>query len=432
VVAAPTSNACNVLYVTPSGIASNDGTKASPLDLVTAMEIGACNGTTIKMAVGDYVTDSTINRVTSYLTLEGGFNDATPNWDKISTAGATRILRTATRSTSTTTTSIVQGSGIPNEFGPNPEVVAIEVSNQTGFRFQDITVRSQLTNPNIEFQGEPGVDVIGVRLNSCDQYNLVRTQINTSQAGKGGNQDWSIPAEDGGDARGLVALSNGAGTNLIQSNITAGAAGAGGNSNTNGSPTPLAGSPGTTQAIQRTGTAFVTNQNSFNLAGQPTISMDDIACTATNMDFRQTTSGSWTFGANSSPSSATGSTVTTAYSTLGRKNIGYAGNNYSGFANILLDSQVLPAFTTSAPIVNGAYRICAGEDVNFSATNGGTGYIYHWDLGGGATPNNYDGVAYETLQDIDFMTPGIYTIELRFETSCCGLSIPTTLELCRR
>ncbi|MCB0539712.1 MAG: SprB repeat-containing protein, partial [Bacteroidetes bacterium] len=427
--AEPVNSGCNVLYVSPTGSSGNDGTKASPLDLETALEKGACNGTIVKMALGDYTTDSTINKVTSYITLEGGF-DPTINWDKISTAGATRILRTATRSTSTTTTSLIQGSGIPNEFSANPEVVAIEVNNQTGFRFQDLTIRSELTNPNIEFQGEPGVDVIGVRLNSCDQYNLVRTQINTSQAGKGGNQAWSIPAEDGGDARGLVANTNGAGTNLIQSNITAGAAGAGGNSNANGSPTPLAGSPGTTQAIQLTGTAFVTNQSSFNLAGQPRIQMDDVACTATNMDYNSASSNSWNLGIGSSPTTGSDTTITTQYSILGRKNIAYGSNNYIGFANIILDSQVLPDFDIDAPIVLGEHRICVGDNVAAYANNGGVGYIYHWTI-----TNTNTGFVSTEITNIDQIGPlqvdttGHYIIELRYETSCCGISAPTTKDL---
>ena len=90
--------------------------------------------------------------------------------------------------------------------------------------------------------------------------------------------------------------------------------------------------------------------------------------------------------------------VTTQYSTLGRKNIVYGPNIYSGFANIILDDQVNPEFTTTASLNQGVYRICAGESVTFTATNGGLGYIYHWNLGGGADGNNsYDGNTFNAV-----------------------------------
>ena len=423
---------CNVLYVSPTGTPSGDGSKASPLDLETALEIGACRGTTIKMAVGDYLTDSTINKITNFITLEGGFDNSTPNWDKISAAGATRILRTATRSTSTISTSIVQGSGIANEFGPNPEIVAIEVTNQVGFRFQDITIETKLNNPSDNFQGEEGVDVIGVRLNNCSEYNIVRTQIKAGNGGNGGDQELSINAQNGGDSKALVVINNGLGASINSSNIMASNAGLGGNGNPNGSPVPnqsaLAGS--SVNIDQNGGSPFISNVNNFDLVNQELIIMEDVACTATNISFMQANSNNWSFGNGSTaPGTALGDSVSTMYNTLGRKNITYGTEEYEGFANILVDAQVVPTFRTTAPFILGKYRVCSGSDVSFIATNGGTGYIYHWDLGGASTPNNFDGVNYETLDSITFNSPGVYTIQLQYETNCCGVSLPTTIEI---
>ncbi|MCB0540903.1 MAG: SprB repeat-containing protein, partial [Bacteroidetes bacterium] len=156
--------------------------------------------------------------------------------------------------------------------------------------------------------------------------------------------------------------------------------------------------------------------------------MDDISCTATNIGFSAGSSNNWNFGAGSSPTTATGASINTQYSTLGRKNITYASNSYVGFANIILDSQVGPTFTTSAPFVQGQYRVCAGSSVIFTATNGGTGYIYNWNLGGGASPNTYTGTSFSSVSGT-FNTPGVYTIELYYVTNCCGASITTTLDL---
>ncbi|MEZ4979477.1 MAG: gliding motility-associated C-terminal domain-containing protein [Chitinophagales bacterium] len=422
-IAAPTGNVCNVLYVTPTGSPNGTGSRTSPMDLITALEVGACNGTTVKMAVGDYITDTVINRVTSYITLEGGF-DPTLNWDKISTAGATRILRTATQSYSLVSNSIVLGSGIINESGPNPEVVAMRVSNQTGFRFQDLTIETELNSPGTTMAGYQGPDIIGVRLNSCDNYNIVRTRIIADNGGAGANQIWSILATSGGDSRALEINTNGAGGNIINSSILAGTAGAGGTGTPNGAN-------GVANNITLTGTALSTNNNNFNLTAQPVIRMNDIACTETLIDFSQTSSGAWTFGTGSAPASANGALVTTQYSSLGRKNINYGANVYTGFANILLDAQVLPAFTLSAPFIQGQYRVCAGSNVDFSATNGGVGYTYHWDMDGGASPNNYDGTGpnFQNINGVTFPTSGIYSIMLQFETNCCGLSIPTFIDL---
>lgn len=413
-IAQPSSTACNVLYVSPSGSPSGDGTRSNPYDLETALEEGACNGTIVKMAVGDYITDSVITKVTSYITLEGGF-DPTLNWDKLSTAGATRILRTATQ-----TTSLVSGSGIDDETGPNPEVVAITINNQDGFRFQDLTIETSDLGGGSTYAGYQGVDVIGVRMNNCSAYNFVRTQVIPGSASNGADQIWSIPATNGGNAFGLQVTANGANTNVINSFVQAGAAGLGGAGG---------GANGTAQNVSLTGTPLVSNDIAFNLTIQPTIQMEDIACTATDIDFTGPSSNNWSFDVGSTPLNATGTNVFTQYSNLGRKNIVYGANTYTGFANIILDDQVNPAISTNAPFINGAYRICAGEAVNFLASNGGIGYIYNWDLGGGATPNTYTGTTYETLSNIVFNTPGIYDITLSYETSCCGVSSSDTLTL---
>ena len=413
-IAQPSNTACNVLYVSPTGSPSGNGTKANPYDLETALEEGACNGTVVKMALGDYFTDTVITKVTSYITLEGGF-DPTVNWDKVSTAGGTRIFRTATQ-----TTSLVQGIGIVDEAGPNPEVVAIEINNQDGFRFQDITITSSNLGGASTYSGYQGVDVIGIRMNNCSDYNLVRTQVIPGSASNGANLIFTIPATNGGNSFGLQIINNGANTNVINSFVQAGVAGAGGAGG---------GANGTASNVSLTGTPLVTSDIAFNLTGQPVISMQDIACTATNINFTAQSSDNWSFDVGSTPPNATGSGVFSQYGNLGRKNIVYGPNIYAGFANIILDSQVNPSISTNAPFINGAYRICAGESVNFTASNGGVGYIYNWTMGVGALPNTYNGSGFENLTNITFNTSGTYPITLNYETNCCGLSSTDTLFL---
>jgi hypothetical protein len=609
----PVSTACNVLYVTTSGLPSGEGTRSSPMDLSTALRVGACNGTIVKMAIGTYTTDTTITAVTSYITLEGGF-DPSAGWTKVSTAGATTIFRTANNITDLT--------------GAAPRIVAFEIFGQTGFRFQDLTI--QTANAPDATGTNNAISTYGIHMTNCSEYSLVRTQVQpgtggrgrngTTPAGSGGaaatspggaggaggvqgsgcsdnhtngsagvaggpagtggaggaggaraNRDgcnwygcdangrngfaggtgntgpagtafaagdrptpagltnpFYVPSGQsaaGGNGRGgggggggggahigtcctcdcgsgnaaggtggtggggglggnggfggggsfaVYLVNNGAGSSIIDCNLAAGAAGLGGNG-ANGQPgaNGLAGSAGgfhnrcdqnifggnggtggaggvggrgrdganglVSDVAIVSGTAptylnnsvssvltsgSVNNPPRFNLGGQPTIRMDDIACTFTDILYQTGLSGSWTFGLGSNPASASGIAVTTQYSSLGRKNIGYSTHTYTGFANIILDDQNLPDFSTSAPFIDGQYRVCAGENVSFTALNGGIGYNYIWNIGGTV----FSGTTLSTIAQI-FPTPGVYTITLQYETSCCGVSSPTSIDL---
>jgi gliding motility-associated-like protein len=609
--AQPQENVCNVLYVTPTGSPTAPGTRSQPLDLLTAMDLGSCIGTTIKMAIGDYVTDSTIIAVTNFLTLEGGF-DPNNNWEKVSTAGATRILRTS--------------NNVTDVNGPSPRLIAVEVVGQIGFRFQDITI--EVESANDAGIDQTGVSTYGLVLNGCSDYKIVRTQIIAGDAGRGGNgSDGTAGAvgPNGGDACGrngaagggnggaggrggssgiisggsgsagdagggplggaggsggsgdvtcaafgfvsgqhggsggnggpgangadggnggapsfgqyfipgspgangangaigsggggaggsggagagvtgggggggggggaggeggrggrggggsfaLYIFDNGSNSEIIDVDLfngspanggvggNGGSGGAGGqggessknpcsgcqnfnNGGGNGGQGGTGGRGGNAQAgisallfvdgvvpqYINNGSALAiasgTNSPSnFGLAAQPVISMDDIACTETEMEFRALSSDTWLFDAGSDPSSASGSSATTEYSSLGRKNIGFGAETYTGFANIILDARLLPEFVTSAPIINGVHTVCSGESVTFTATNGGVNYNYIWNMGGGAVPNDYQGLAFQSVTAV-FDTPGEYIIQLQFETNCCGISLPSTMLL---
>lgn len=241
-------------------------------------------------------------------------------------------------------------------------------------------------------------------------------------------------AAGSGGAGGAGGAGGNGGTAGLGSTYTGGEIGCGGNGGTGGvggqGGPGGSGQPGTAASLQLAGGLAPSLQDiSFNLAGQAVIVMENIACTNTNVDFNGSSSQSWNFGPGSNPQTVTASSTTTQYSTLGRRDVQYGSDQYTGFANVVMMNNTAPQSGTTAPIVNGQYRICAGEAVNFFALNGGINYLYDWNLGGGATPNTYTGTQYDSLNNIVFNTPGQYFITLQFTTDCCGLSIPDSIEI---
>jgi gliding motility-associated-like protein len=162
-------NVCNVLFASPTGGATADGTKTDPLSLQAAVVKAACFGTVIKMAVGTYVIDSAITNLTSNITLEGGF-DPSNSWRKTSLAGATTILRS--------------NLNVEDAAGVSPRLIAIYATGQDNIRLQDITIQVADALPSAS--GLNGVSTYGVYLDNCTNYKFVRTQIIAGNAGTGG------------------------------------------------------------------------------------------------------------------------------------------------------------------------------------------------------------------------------------------------------
>ena len=204
--------------------------------------------------------------------------------------------------------------------------------------------------------------------------------------------------------------------------------GRGGNGGTGGNGGPGAAGQAS-QVHQSGGTGLALNDINFNLAALPTIRMENIACTNTDIDFGSGASQTWDLDINSNPRNPTGPTVTTQYSATGRSNIFYGASLYTGFANVIQASNIVPVIGTNCPQVSGVYRVCEGSPVNFWAANGGLNYFYEWDMGGGVTPNTYAGIQYDSLNNMIFNTPGSYWVTLRFTTDCCGLSPPDSVEI---
>ena len=159
------ATSCDVWYVTPAG--GGDGlTKATPIDLATALTNAECTSAIIKMAVGNYViTDFVL--VKSYVTLEGGYiNTFADKRSDLNAGNATVIQRTyaadsdqATRCTAFR----VQGSS-------------------SDFRFQDLRIEFTTGGPHAVGSG---ITNYGIYLEAgCSAYKIVRCYID---AGTGAN-----------------------------------------------------------------------------------------------------------------------------------------------------------------------------------------------------------------------------------------------------
>lgn len=248
-----------------------------------------------------------------------------------------------------------------------------------------------------------------------DDCNVVAGAAGLGGAGGTGGAGGAGGAGGGGGSTGGEVGNGGAGR-------PGGAGGAGGT----GGP----GQPGQSLAVHvASGTPLALTDASFNLAAQPTIFMSNISCVNTNVDYSTGSSVVWNFGANSSPVGPTGSAVTTQYTTSGRRDVVANAQTYTGFANIILASNIVPQAAANAPQIAGVYHVCAGTPVNFNALNPGINYIYSWNMGGGSAPNTYSGTSFSNVNGAVFNTPGTYTITLNYTTDCCGLSSPATFQL---
>ena len=171
---------CDVIYVTTSG-GGNGLTKATPTDLATALTMAQCNNVVIKLAQGTYIINAPITNLTSFITLEGGFDPTFTT--KTSQAGATTIFRTNAN---------VQG--LPNA----PRITAFEITGASNFRLQDLTI--QVDDAPAANSGQPfGVSTYGIHLNGCSNYDIVRCQIIAGNASAGLNGTQGQNGSNGGN-----------------------------------------------------------------------------------------------------------------------------------------------------------------------------------------------------------------------------------------
>lgn len=160
--APPPPQSCQVIYGTVNG--TGNGTITNPASLQGAISLAACNNALIKLGTGTYTIDNAISNITSYTTIEGGYDPVT--WVKTSQPGATTIYRTN-----------LNPEGSVNE----QRIVAIYMNSQNYFRFQDLTFQTQDCPATVT---GAGMSNYVIHLTSCSDYQFVRCQV---IAGKGGD-----------------------------------------------------------------------------------------------------------------------------------------------------------------------------------------------------------------------------------------------------
>lgn len=171
------------------------------------------------------------------------------------------------------------------------------------------------------------------------------------------------------------------------------------------------------------GNSLATADTTFNLSGQTVINVDNVNCTYHTVTFSSAASNNWGFGSGSNPTTGTGASSQTQYSTFGRKDITYAAQNYTGFYNVPIDQgSYIPSITTTAHQYDlDTFILCQGSSADFNAIIPGAD-IFDWDFGGAINPNTYTGANYQNLTGLTFNTVGVFKIKLRISTSCCGWS----------
>lgn len=248
----------------------------------------------------------------------------------------------------------------------------------------------------------------------------------------------------GGGSFAVFLYSNGAGGNIADCSLNAGpggaggvggsggVGGAGGTGGTGGTPgcgnTPGgnggaggaggaggnggSGAAGLSQNLYVNGTT-PTQSNITSVPGNPpVITVLNYGCTNAEVLFSAPASGTWNFGADATPATATGAgPITVMYSTTGRKSITFNGTVFTDFVGIFNNQTPGSTIThTNVPAVNG----CPDT---FSTTI--IGSLYEWDFGGSSIPLVAVGPNLQNAP-MAFTAPGTYTVVVWVTTPCCG------------
>ena len=158
--AAGSPGTCNVYYVnTYNGAAADGVTKSTPTSLLDAITKAACTNSTIKMQVGIYnLTDRVV--VTSYVTIEGGYNAGftTKSSDLTGGVNSTTIRRSNTSDSD-------------------------DINGCTAFKLNTGAANFEFRNIRIELPGSPSITVhnpttdisdYGIRMGAgCTGYQII-------------------------------------------------------------------------------------------------------------------------------------------------------------------------------------------------------------------------------------------------------------------
>lgn len=153
----------------------------------------------------------------------------------------------------------------------------------------------------------------------------------------------------------------------------------------------------------------------------PVIAVINPGCAYSEVIFSATTSGTWNFGANANPSTASGSgPFSVTYATLGRKTIVFAGTIFTDYVHIF-NTGISGTFISPQDT-----SVILGCPNSFSSTLSGT--YYEWWFSGGTNTDTLADSTFQTIDSIFFNTPGVYSLILKVTTgdSCCGVAFDTT------
>jgi gliding motility-associated-like protein len=157
--------------------------------------------------------------------------------------------------------------------------------------------------------------------------------------------------------------------------------------------------------------------NSVNLANQPVITNDNVACTNTDINYGTSTGNpNWNFSTSASPSSATGSPILVQYNSTGFQTVEMNGEIYTDFTNILIPKP------SPGNILASASSICPDTAFFSSSLNGNQGYTYTWSV----TPASGVNIINANSGSTGIVFPNstdsaiTYTVNLQITTECCG------------
>ncbi len=187
----------NVIYASPSGSATNAGTRTNPTTLPLAISTAtAAGGGRIWLAAGTYTISNTL-QLSSNTIIDGGFDPVT--WVK-----------------SNNTPTILHRDALNPLPSPANALGLFGALNATGIRLQDLTII-------VDDAPSAGISLYGIYLNGCSNYNIVRCNVTTGAGAPGiAGAPGAAGAAGSAGSPGMAGAPEG-------STITGGAGGAGGN-----------------------------------------------------------------------------------------------------------------------------------------------------------------------------------------------------------
>ena len=263
----------------------------------------------------------------------------------------------------------------------------------------------------------------------------------------GGGGTGGTGGTGGGGSFAIFLYSNGAGGNITDCQLNAGAPGAGGTGGLGGQPGAAGlhgtggsgfcgpgfsagadggdggaggaggqggtGAPGLTAALEQTGGGTNLVQNGVTVPGNPPfIYIQNYGCTNSQVLFSAPTPGAWNFGAGATPATGNGmGPIAVSYGTVGRKTVTFSGATFTDYVDIYNTENVSNSIVKSGNFING----CPDT---FKTTIPGSFFV--WDFGNNAFPPADSG-ATDSMSNTVFTTPGTYTVSVYVTTACCGV-----------